>query len=110
MLKLILAVLFVFTLLVFFSCQWLVHSKSVSEMQEACWDLVTQMKGDVLALLDSENDGVRTHAIKFTESLIITLSPRTPDSDVPKRQEGDIRLDKVPRDHSYIRYGTNTVD
>lgn len=86
------------------SLQWLVRSKAVSERQEACWDLVTQMKGDVLTLLDSENDGVRTHAIKFTESLIITLSPRTSDSDVPKRQEGDISLDKVPRDHSYIRY------
>ncbi|XP_034550306.1 symplekin [Notolabrus celidotus] len=84
--------------------QWLVRSKAVSERQEACWDLVTQMKGDVLALLDSENDGVRTHAIKFTESLIITLSPRTSDSDIPKRQEGDISLDKVPKDHSYIRY------
>lgn len=86
------------------SLQWLVRSKAVSERQEACWDLVTQMKGDVLALLDSENDGVRTHAIKFTESLIITLSPRTSDSDIPKRQEGDISLDKVPKDHSYIRY------
>uniref|UniRef100_A0A8C4NUJ0 Symplekin/Pta1 N-terminal domain-containing protein n=1 Tax=Dicentrarchus labrax TaxID=13489 RepID=A0A8C4NUJ0_DICLA len=84
--------------------QWLVRSKVVSERQEACWDLVTQMKGDVLALLDSENDGVRTHAIKFTESLIISLSPRTSDSDIPKRQEGDISLDKVPKDHSYIRY------
>ncbi|CAG5865899.1 symplekin [Menidia menidia] len=86
--------------------QWLVRAKVVSDMQEACWDLVTQMKGDVLALLDSENDGVRTHAIKFTESLIIILSPRTSESDVPKRQEGDISLDKVPKDQSYIRYDT----
>uniref|UniRef100_A0A672F706 Symplekin n=1 Tax=Salarias fasciatus TaxID=181472 RepID=A0A672F706_SALFA len=84
--------------------QWLVRSRTGSDMQEACWDLVTQMKEDVLVLLDSENDGVRTHAIKFTESLIITLSPRTSDSDIPKRQEGDISLDKVPKDHSYIRY------
>uniref|UniRef100_A0A3P9LS19 Symplekin n=1 Tax=Oryzias latipes TaxID=8090 RepID=A0A3P9LS19_ORYLA len=86
--------------------QWLVSSKTLSEMQEACWDLITQMKGEVLALLDSDNDGVRTHSIKFTESLIITLSPRTPDSDVPKRQEADVSLDKVPKDHSYIHYGT----
>ncbi|KAJ8266595.1 hypothetical protein GJAV_G00132310 [Gymnothorax javanicus] len=86
--------------------QWLVRSKVVSDMQEACWDMVTQMKEDVLALLDSDNDGVRTHAIKFTESLIITLSPRTPDSDTSRRQEGDISLDKIPRDHSYIRYDT----
>uniref|UniRef100_A0AAR2JBN1 Symplekin n=1 Tax=Pygocentrus nattereri TaxID=42514 RepID=A0AAR2JBN1_PYGNA len=84
--------------------QWLVRSKSVSEMQEACWDMVTHMKEEVLALLDSDNDGVRTHAIKFTESLIITLSPRTPDSDIPKKQEGDISLDRLPKDHSYIRY------
>ncbi|XP_061698280.1 symplekin [Syngnathoides biaculeatus] len=84
--------------------QWLVRAKVVSEMQEACWDMITQMKGDVLALLDSENDGVRTHAIKFTESLIVTLSPRVADSDVPKRQETDISLDKVPKDHEYIRY------
>ncbi|KAJ8402175.1 hypothetical protein AAFF_G00370400 [Aldrovandia affinis] len=86
--------------------QWLVRSKVVLDMQEACWDMVTQMKEDVLALLDSDNDGVRTHAIKFTESLIISLSPRTPDSDTPRRQEGDISLDKIPRDHSYIRYDT----
>uniref|UniRef100_A0A3Q2ZJ53 Symplekin scaffold protein n=1 Tax=Hippocampus comes TaxID=109280 RepID=A0A3Q2ZJ53_HIPCM len=79
-------------------------TKAVSDMQEACWEMVTQMKGDVLALLDSENDGVRTHAIKFTESLIVTLSPRVVDSDVPKRQESDITLDKVPKDHTYIRY------
>ncbi|XP_066514709.1 symplekin isoform X2 [Hoplias malabaricus] len=84
--------------------QWLVRSKSVSEMQESCWDMVTTMKEEVLVLLDSDNDGVRTHAIKFTESLIITLSPRTPDSDIPKKQEGDISLDRIPKDHSYIRY------
>uniref|UniRef100_A0A8C9TE56 Symplekin scaffold protein n=1 Tax=Scleropages formosus TaxID=113540 RepID=A0A8C9TE56_SCLFO len=70
----------------------------------ALWLVRSKMKEDVLALLDSDNDGVRTHAIKFTESLIITLSPRTVDSDTPRRQEGDISLDKIPKDHSYIRY------
>ncbi|XP_041966836.1 symplekin isoform X1 [Alosa sapidissima] len=86
--------------------QWLMRPKMVSDMQEACWNMVTQMKEEVLAMLDSDNDGIRTHAIKFTESVIITLSPRTPDSDIPKKQEGDITLDKIPRDHSYIRYDT----
>ncbi|KAL4658586.1 symplekin [Arapaima gigas] len=95
-----------FTQLYKVALQWLVRSKVVSEIQEACWDMVTQMKEDVLALLDSDNDGVRTHAIKFTESLIVTLSPRTTDSDTPRRQEGDISLDKIPKDHSYIRYDT----
>lgn len=86
------------------SLQWLLRSKTVTDMQEACWDMLTNMKGEVLAMLDSENDGVRTHAIKFTEALIIALSPRVQDSEVPKRQENDISLDKVPKDHSYIRY------
>lgn len=88
------------------SLQWLVRSRVISDMQEACWDMLTQMESEVLSLLDSENDGVRTHAIKFTEALIIALSPRTQDSEVPKRQENDISLDKVPKDHSYIRYDT----
>jgi len=67
--------------------------------------MLTQMKEVVLALLDSENDGVHTHAIKFTESLIISLSPRMSDLDVPKRQDADISLDKIPKDHSYGEEG-----
>ncbi|KAM9514349.1 LOW QUALITY PROTEIN: symplekin [Guaruba guarouba] len=84
--------------------QWMVKSRVLSELQEACWELITSMASDILLLLDSDNDGIRTHAIKFVEGLIITLSPRGADSDVPKRHEGDISLEKVPRDHPYIKY------
>ncbi|KAM8793978.1 LOW QUALITY PROTEIN: symplekin [Eudromia elegans] len=84
--------------------QWLVKCRTLSEMQEACWDMVAAMAGDILLLLDSDNDGVRTHAIKFVEGLIVTLSPRGADSDVPKRHEGDISLERVPRDHPFIKY------
>lgn len=65
--------------------------------------MVSVMKDDIVLMLDSDNDGIRTHAIKFIESLIITLSPRTPDSDVPRRQENDISLDRIVRDHSCIK-------
>ncbi|XP_069738617.1 symplekin [Phaenicophaeus curvirostris] len=85
--------------------QWMVKSKTMSELQEACWDMMSAMAGDIILLLDSDNDGIRTHAIKFVEGLIITLSPRLPDSDVPKRHENDISLDRIPRDHPYIKYG-----
>ncbi|KAM9207940.1 LOW QUALITY PROTEIN: symplekin [Leptosomus discolor] len=84
--------------------QWMVKSKVISELQEACWEMMTAMAGDIVLLLDSDNDGVRTHAIKFMEGLIITLSPRVADSDVPKRHENDISLERVPRDHPYIKY------
>ncbi|XP_032870398.1 symplekin [Amblyraja radiata] len=83
--------------------QWMVKSKVINEMEEACWDMVSVMKDDIVLMLDSDNDGIRTHAVKFIESLIITLSPRTPDSDVPRRQENDISLDRIVRDHSCIK-------
>lgn len=84
--------------------QWMVKSKAISELQEACWEMVAAMASDIILLLDSDNDGVRTHAIKFVEGLIITLSPRVADSDVPKRHENDISLERVPKDHPYIKY------
>uniref|UniRef100_UPI00398E4AEC symplekin n=1 Tax=Pristiophorus japonicus TaxID=55135 RepID=UPI00398E4AEC len=86
--------------------QWMVKSKVISEMEEACWDMVSTMQDEIVLMLDSDNDGIRTHAIKFIESLIITLSPRTPDSDVPKRQENDISLDRIVKDQSYIKAST----
>uniref|UniRef100_A0A8D0P020 Symplekin n=1 Tax=Sus scrofa TaxID=9823 RepID=A0A8D0P020_PIG len=84
--------------------QWMVKSRVISELQEACWDMVSAMAGDIILLLDSDNDGIRTHAIKFVEGLIVTLSPRMADSEVPRRQEHDISLDRIPRDHPYIQY------
>ncbi|XP_073177491.1 symplekin isoform X2 [Lepidochelys kempii] len=84
--------------------QWMVKSKVINDLQEACWEMVSAMASDIILLLDSDNDGIRTHAIKFVEGLIITLSPRMPDSDVPKRHENDISLDRIPKDHPYIKH------
>ncbi|XP_062996117.1 symplekin [Elgaria multicarinata webbii] len=84
--------------------QWMVKSRVINDMQEACWEMVSAMASEIIQLLDSDNDGIRTHAIKFVEALIITLSPRMPESEVPKRHENDISLDRVPTDHTYIKY------
>ncbi|KAM4696875.1 symplekin [Rhinophrynus dorsalis] len=84
--------------------QWVARSRPPSEHQESCWDLVTEMAADILALLESDNDGIRTHAVKFVESLIVTLSPRTSDSEIPKRQEGDISMEQISTDHPYLKY------
>uniref|UniRef100_A0A8C8VJ21 Symplekin n=1 Tax=Pelusios castaneus TaxID=367368 RepID=A0A8C8VJ21_9SAUR len=84
--------------------QWMVKSRVINDLQEACWEMVSAMASDIILLLDSDNDGIRTHAIKFVEGLIITLSPRMPDSDVPKRHKSDISLDRIPKDHPYIKY------
>uniref|UniRef100_H3BA19 Symplekin scaffold protein n=1 Tax=Latimeria chalumnae TaxID=7897 RepID=H3BA19_LATCH len=85
--------------------QWIVKSRVISDLQETCWEMVSTMTDDIIAMLDSDNDGIRTHAIKFVESLIITLSPRTSDSEVPKRQENDISVDRIPKDHPHVVCG-----
>uniref|UniRef100_A0A8C6GBD4 Symplekin n=1 Tax=Mus spicilegus TaxID=10103 RepID=A0A8C6GBD4_MUSSI len=84
--------------------RWMVKSPVIRDLQEACWGMVTSMAGEIILLLDSDNDGIRTHAIKFVEGLIVTLSPRMADSVVPRRQEHDISLDRIPRHHPYIQY------
>uniref|UniRef100_A0A663FJ66 Symplekin n=1 Tax=Aquila chrysaetos chrysaetos TaxID=223781 RepID=A0A663FJ66_AQUCH len=84
--------------------QWMVKSKVISELQEACWEMTAAMASDIILLLDSDNDSIRTHAIEFVEGLIITLSPHMADSDVPKRHENDISLERIPKDHPYIKY------
>ncbi|KAM9590922.1 LOW QUALITY PROTEIN: symplekin-like [Morphnus guianensis] len=84
--------------------QWMVKSKVISKLQEACWEMTAAMASNIILLLDSDNDSIRTHAIKFVEGLIITLSPRMADSDVPKRHENDISLERIPKDHPYIKY------
>lgn len=71
--------------------------------------MMSAMAGDIIVLLDSDNDGVRTHAIKFVEAFIVTLSPRMADSEIPRRHEQDISLDRVPRDHPYIQYSERPV-
>ncbi|XP_040269020.1 symplekin isoform X2 [Bufo bufo] len=84
--------------------QWVARSRPTTERQESCWDLVAEMAADILQLLESDNDGIRTHAVKFVESLIVTLSPRTADSEIPRRQEGDISLEQIPTDHPFLKY------
>ncbi|XP_066281930.1 symplekin-like [Branchiostoma lanceolatum] len=95
---------------------WLSKVRTISEEMESTWDMIVTMKNRILVMLDSENDGVRTHVVKFLEMMIVVLSARTPDSDIPKKTENDISLDQVPKGHPVIRYkelcdeGTKILD
>ncbi|XP_072163939.1 symplekin-like [Diadema setosum] len=82
---------------------WLTGVKVIREEMEAGWESLVLMKKKILTeLLDDDNDGVRTHAIKCAESVIVSLTERTSDSEVPKRAEHEISLDKIPDDHSLL--------
>ena len=51
---------------------WLCKAKTVTDNMEAVWTAVLSIKDVILNLLETDNDGMRTHAIKFMEMLVIT--------------------------------------
>ncbi|QQP41409.1 Uncharacterized protein FKW44_015766, partial [Caligus rogercresseyi] len=51
----------------------MMDSPSLTEDMEAVWGEISDLKIIILMLLDSDNDGIRTHTVKFMEMLVITL-------------------------------------
>lgn len=83
--------------------QWLSQSKSpTSEMYHA-WEQFLSLKSLIIDLVDSENDGIRTHVVKFLESVVLTLTKKSAESEIPKKQENDMNIEKVPENHKYLK-------
>ncbi|ODN04325.1 Symplekin [Orchesella cincta] len=76
-----------------FTLMWLCRSKSVTEEMEAAWSAVCDLKKYILNLIDSDLDGIRTHAVKFIESVILLQTASEPDS---FKRANDFCLDDVP--------------
>uniref|UniRef100_UPI00358F3C6F symplekin n=1 Tax=Myxine glutinosa TaxID=7769 RepID=UPI00358F3C6F len=91
-----------FTQLYRVTIQWLAKMRKLTEEQESGWEILCRVKEDITNLLDSENDGVRTHSIKFLEMLIIVLTPRPSDPEVPRRPETDLDLDRISNEHPIL--------
>lgn len=68
------------------------------------WLSLNDLTNHVAALLDSDNDGVRTSAIKFIEMLVIVLSCRSKESIVPTINENDISIEQISDDHELLGY------
>lgn len=75
--------------------QWACSSaeESVTEELETCWNQLCLIKTQILDMIDHDNDGIRTNAIKFLEGVIILQTH--PDTDSIKR-DNDFSLDDVP--------------
>ena len=61
----------------------LVHVKGglVNETHEQLWAWNLKLRAEVLPMLESENDGLRSHTIKYYEFMTLALSERPKDSD-----------------------------
>lgn len=85
--------------------KWLAKAKNVTEEKSFVWETMKSLKNRMFELIDSENDGIRTHVVKFMEGVILTLSRKTPDSEVPKssKPDAEVTLDLVPEDNKYLK-------
>ena len=70
---------------------WLCKAKTVTDNMEAVWTAVLSIKDVILNLLETDNDGMRTHAIKFMEMLVITQTHAEGEN-----AGKDLSLDDVP--------------
>ncbi|XP_028179055.1 symplekin [Ostrinia furnacalis] len=66
----------------------------MSEMQYV-WDNLTQLKLMVLNMIDSDNEGIRTHSIKFLEEVVLLQSPG-------EGTEDDFSLESFPATLPFI--------
>lgn len=74
--------------------QFICSTDDVPEDMQDCWNQLCHIKAQILELIDHENDGIRTNAIKFLEGVIILQS--FPDTDSLKR-DNDFSLSNVPK-------------
>ncbi|XP_071079022.1 symplekin-like isoform X1 [Haliotis cracherodii] len=86
-----------------YTIQWLSKAKTPTPEKTASWEQMHTLKTRLFEMLDSENDGIRTHVVKFLETVVLVLSKRSADSDAQKQKEGDVSLDMVPDGRHYLK-------
>ncbi|XP_014678306.1 PREDICTED: symplekin-like [Priapulus caudatus] len=83
--------------------KWLSKAKEVDDLMQQTWEAMQDLKDKICALLDSENDGLRTYAVKYVEMLVLVNTARSADSEIPKNLRDDISLEKIPKDHIFLK-------
>lgn len=73
--------------------QWICSLTDITEEVEQAWNTLCLVKASILDMIDNDNDGIRTNAIKFLEGIVIIQT--YPDEDSMKR-DNDFSLENVP--------------
>lgn len=79
---------------------WLSKAQVITEEMEQAWHGLNRIKVEVVNMIDSDNDGIRTNSIKFLE--VIVLIQTYPDGNSP-RKENDFSLEDVPLTLKFAR-------
>ncbi|KAI8044648.1 hypothetical protein M5D96_000819 [Drosophila gunungcola] len=75
--------------------QYLCNLMEPGDSAEQAWNILSLIKAQILDMIDNENDGIRTNAIKFLEGVVVLQSFADEDS---LKRDGDFSLGDVP-DH-----------
>jgi len=75
--------------------QYLCSLMEPGDSAEQAWNILSLIKAQILDMIDNENDGIRTNAIKFLEGVVVLQSFADEDS---LKRDGDFSLADVP-DH-----------
>ena len=85
--------------------------RTIKEDIRTMWEVMTELKRNICGMIESENDGVRTHAIKFMEMLILVHSMKSKNSEVSmsskkdqNKKDKEISIDIVPANHPLVKY------
>ncbi|GAB1598351.1 symplekin-like [Argonauta hians] len=82
--------------------QWLSQSKTITDEMQQTWEQILQLKKYIIDLLESPNDGIRTHVVKFIENIVLTLTKKSSECSIPKKLENEMNIDKVPENHKLL--------
>ncbi|XP_039293523.1 symplekin [Nilaparvata lugens] len=72
---------------------WVCKATHITEQMKAVWLMMCNIKKAIVDLVDSDNDGIRTHTVKFLETLV--LCQTYPEEDSLQR-ENDFSLEDIP--------------
>ncbi|XP_069686905.1 symplekin isoform X1 [Periplaneta americana] len=72
---------------------WLARARAVTEEMEAAWAMMGSIKAQIVNMIDSDNDGIRTHSVKFLECVVLLQTYPEAES---MRRENDFSLEDVP--------------
>lgn len=73
--------------------KWIASATTVTPEMEIAWNQLSALKVQIINMIDSDNDGIRTQAVKFLEGVVLIQT--YPDPDVPRKPD-DFSLEDIP--------------
>lgn len=72
---------------------WLCKATTISDEMEEAWKQLTSIKLEIVNMIDSDNDGIRTSSVKFLECVVLLQTHSDSNED---KKTNDFSLDDVP--------------